>query len=92
MHGLIHHFGEHFANGVIAAWRTQRRREFRKRLENKPPLRYPWMRDFQSGRVDHGIAKEQDVEIDDSRSFGYCSLPAHLLLDLQQSREQLSRE
>src|SRR5579872_5533208 len=67
------------------------RRDLRKRFQHKSALVHRRVRNRQSFRLDGGISKQQDVDIDASRTFLLNAAPPHLLLERQDSSHQLLR-
>ncbi len=57
------------------------RRNFGERSENEFALQHPRVRDLQFGSVERLIAEEKDVDIEEARAFGECSLAAELRFD-----------
>ena len=51
------------------------RRDFGKRFQYETTLVHCWVRDRQAGIVDDRVAKQQNVEVDDARTFFLLSTP-----------------
>ena len=58
-------------------------------FEHKAALVHGWMRYGQTPGLDHGISKQQNVDVDVARAFLLLTPAAHLLLDGQYPIDQL---
>jgi len=67
----------------------QLRRDLSQRLKNKSAMLHCGVRDCQSWRINHDIAKKNDINIDCSGAFGERAVPAHGLFNGQKAIKQL---
>ena len=63
------------------------RRDLLERLEHEQALAEAWMRHRQAGRIDDGIAAENQIQIDGARRVWIGALAAEPLFDRQQHVE-----
>jgi hypothetical protein len=79
-------------DGLTEGGHDKFRRDLRKRTENEGALVHPGMGNGEAGLVDHGIAVEQEVEIEGSGAADWhgCSVSAVGVLDLEEGVEQLT--
>ena len=68
--------------------------DLKQRLENKAPLVHAGMRDAEIRSVDDAGAKEENVDIDDTRPFGLGdgAIPAQSKLDALKPSQELARK
>ena len=91
---LSHIVGEglqQLAGGALEHGMADLRRDLGQRLEHEAALVHGGMGNGEFGGVHHGVAEEQDVEINGARAFGLDATAAHLLLDGQHARKKLLR-
>src|SRR5580704_10303991 len=70
---------------------THIRRDLSQRFQHKSALAHTGMRNRQTRVVDNQTAKQQNVDVDNARTFFLRSLPPHLLLNLENPGEQFLR-
>ena len=82
---------EQLADGLPADRIPQVRCDFRQRLEHEAPLAESRMRHDQPGLVDHGLPKQDQIQIERPRRVRGRPLPPTLALDPEQGVQQRPR-
>src|SRR5579862_4142834 len=85
---IVRQVVEQLTNGALQHRMPDVGCNFGQRLQNEASLVHGGMRNLQLRYADHGIAEQQDVDIDGARAFGQCAPPAHLLLDGEDLRQE----